>query len=146
MSFIERAIESAGLGAVLPARRRGDLAMVRSLFAVRPDVDILVLGALADAVRAEECGDVVRIHPRAQDEALPDGVTWIARTDRTELALLRQIALCRILLPRGARIGIGLRIRGTGAALACAASSGLMRCSSTMRSSTRSRPARAASG
>lgn len=105
-SFLERAIDSAGLGAILPARRRGDVAAVRTILAGRPDVDILVLGALADAIRAEECGDVVRIHPRGSDEALPGGVEWIARASRTELELLRAIAIARITAPRGAKIGI----------------------------------------
>lgn len=105
-TFIERAIESAGLGAVLPARRRDDIAAARALLASYRDVDILVLGALADAIRAEECGDVVRIHPRGGDDPLPDGVEWVSRSGRTELELLRTIAVIRITSKRATKIGI----------------------------------------
>lgn len=105
-SFVERAIERAGLGGILPARRRDDLAAVRALLATRPDVDLLILGAIADAARAEECGAVVRVHPRGADEPLPGGVEWIAREGKTELDLLRAVALARIASARGARIGV----------------------------------------
>jgi hypothetical protein len=105
-SFVETAIERAGLGGVLPARRRDDLATVRSILASHPDVDLLILGALADLARKEECGDVVHVHPRGAEEALPGGVEWISRASRTELDLLRAIAIARITMPRGTKIGI----------------------------------------
>ncbi|MBX3233358.1 MAG: hypothetical protein KIT84_33725 [Labilithrix sp.] len=99
-SFVERAIERAGLGGVLPARRRGDLDAVRAEVA-SAGVDLLVLGALADAIRADECGDVVRVHPVAAADVL-----WIAREGKSELDLLRAVAVARITSPRGQRIGL----------------------------------------
>jgi hypothetical protein len=105
-SFIETAIERAGLGGILPARRRDDLATVRSILASHPDVDLLILGAIADAARKEECGDVVRVHPRGVDEPLPSGVEWISRDGRTELDFLRAIAIARITNPRRTPIGL----------------------------------------
>lgn len=106
MSFIETAIDRAGLGGILPARRRDDLATVRTILASHPDIDLLVLGALADAIRKEECGDVVLVHPRSPDEPAPAGVQWMAREGKTELDVLRSIALARITSARGAKIGI----------------------------------------
>lgn len=106
MSFLETAIERAGLGGILPARRRDDNAAVRAILASHPDVDLLILGAIADAARKEECGDVVHVHPRSAEEALPDGVQWIAREGKTELDLLRAIASARITGSRAAKIGI----------------------------------------
>lgn len=106
MSFVERAIERAGLGGVLPARRRDDLATVRSILASHPDVDLLILGAIADIARKEECGDVVRVHPRGLDEPLPGGVEWVARAGKSELDFLRAIGLARITSPRGAHVGL----------------------------------------
>jgi len=107
-SFVERAIERAGLGGVLPARKRGepdDLDRVRAL--LTPTVDLLIVGALADAIRAEECGGLVRVHPTAA----PD-VQWFEREGRSELDLLRAIAVARITSARGAKIGIDWGTQG----------------------------------
>lgn len=100
-SFVERAIERAGLGGVLPARRRGDIDAVRAELAAAGEVDLLVLGALADAIRAAECGDVVRVHPVAAAD-----VHWVPREGRSELDLLRAVAIARITSARGQRIGV----------------------------------------
>lgn len=105
-SFVARAIESAGLGDLLAARRAGDLETVRRRLASRDAIDLLVLGAIADTIRVEECGDVVHVHPRGTDEPLPDGVQWVARAGKSELDLLRAVAVARITSPRGARIGL----------------------------------------
>lgn len=96
--FVEQAIERAGLRDVLPARRRGDLDAVCALLASR-DVDLLVLGALADAVRAEECGAVVRVHGAASE-----AVQWVDAA--SDLELLRAVALARVTGPVGAPIGV----------------------------------------
>ena len=98
--FVEQAIARAGLSPVQPARRRGDLDSVRALVSSLGEIDLLALGAVADAIRTEESGEVVRIHPSASSD-----VTWIA-TASTELELLRAVALARITGPVGARIGI----------------------------------------
>ena len=98
--FVEQALARAGLSPVLPARRRGDLDSVRALLASLGEIDLLALGAAADAVRAEENGDVVRIHPAPSSD-----VSWIAPAS-TELDLLRAVATARITGPVGARIGV----------------------------------------
>jgi len=99
MRFVERAIAAAGLLPVLDARRAGDLSVVHEHTDALGAADLLVLGAIADAVRTSEIGSVVRVHARS-DAA----VTWISAQD--ELELLRNVALARILGERGARIGV----------------------------------------
>jgi len=98
--FIDDAIARAGLGAVLPARRGGDLEAARAALRAAGPVDLLVLGALADAVRTDECGPVVRIWSE------PDRtVTWAAAYE-SELDLLRAVAIARVTGPTRARIGV----------------------------------------
>jgi hypothetical protein len=97
--FVEQAIARSGLSPVQPARRRGDLESVRALVRSLGEVDLLALGALADAIRTEENGDVVRIHPAASSD-----VQWIEA--KSELELLRSVALARLTGPVGARVGV----------------------------------------
>jgi hypothetical protein len=95
MSFVERAIESAGLLPVLEARRAG-----LPLPSVAWDaVDLLLLGAMADQTRQRETGDAVDIHPGRTAH-----VTWIDGAD--DLDVLRKVAVARVAGPRGARIGV----------------------------------------
>lgn len=98
--FVEQAIARAGLSPVLPARRRGDLDAVRALVESLGEIDLLALGAVADAVRTEENGDVVRIHPTPSSE-----VQWIPE-GKSELELLRAVATARITGPVGVRVGV----------------------------------------
>lgn len=105
-TFVERAIERAGLGGIFfEARERGDMNAVRAM--LRGDLDILILGAIADRIRAKECGDEVRIHPNAAPV-----VTWIDRTGKTELELVRECAIARITMARGAAIGVDWATQG----------------------------------
>ena len=104
--FVEQAIARAGLSAVLPSRQRGDVDAVRALVASLGEIDLLALGAVADAVRSAEVGDVVRVHPSEARDVL-----WMhAREARgggpNELALLRAVATARVTGPVGARIGV----------------------------------------
>lgn len=98
--FVEQAIARAGLSPVQPARRRGDVDAVRALVTSLGEIDLLALGAVADAVRSEECGEVVRIHPTPADD-----VQWIVEA-KSELDLLRAVAVARVSGPIGARIGV----------------------------------------
>jgi hypothetical protein len=98
--FVEQAIARAGLAPILSSRMRGDLEAVRGLLASLGDVDLLALGAVADAVRMRENGDVVRVYASADP-----AVHWI-REAKAELDLLRSVALARVTGPVGARIGI----------------------------------------
>jgi hypothetical protein len=102
---VDRAIESAGLGDVLAARGRG--ALSEALVARLRDADLLVLGALADRVRAEEVGPEVRIW--LGDTAVDDdsSVTFPGDDrDLTGLELLREIAVARVTGPRRARLRV----------------------------------------
>jgi hypothetical protein len=98
--FVEQAIERAGLGAVLRARRAGDLDAVSSTMDDWKDADLLVLGAIADLLRAEEVGDEVAIH-----KTDGRGVLWIDIA-RSELDVLRAVAIARIAGPMRARVGV----------------------------------------
>jgi hypothetical protein len=101
--LVDRAIDAAGLSAVLAARQSGGVgeADVERLH----HADLLALGALADRVRASEVGDDVRIYTGAADgaEAVvlpgPGG-------DLTGLELLRQVAIARITGPLAARVRV----------------------------------------
>jgi 2-iminoacetate synthase ThiH len=104
--LVDRAVEAAGLACVLAARRAGRLESNEHLARLRA-ADLLALGALADRVRADEVGDEVRIYtrPTLEDDAQvtllpPDG------GDVTGLELLREVAVARITLPRGARVRV----------------------------------------
>lgn len=104
--FVEQAIARAGLAPILTARAQGDIAAVRTLLASQREIDLLILGALADEVRMREVGGLVRVHPAASGE-----VAWI--TDGTsELDLLRQVATARITGPVGGRVGVDWTVRG----------------------------------
>lgn len=97
--FIDRAIADAGLLPIVEARRAGNMDVVTA--EVFRDADLLVLGAIADGLRASEIGDVVRIH---HDPAAAQ-VVWVAASAR-DLDTLREVALARILSPREVFIGV----------------------------------------
>jgi hypothetical protein len=97
MRFIERAIEDAGLGPVLAARADGDFVRAEALLA---GADLLLVGAIADAVRERTVGAVVRLHAAADP-----GVLWVHR-EGADLDFLRSVAIARIARPDGARIGV----------------------------------------
>ena len=105
-TFLSRAIERAGLGGIFAARKRGDLDAVRAM--LRGDIDILILGAIADAYprrRVRRRGS----HPRMRTNPV---VTWIPRGGKSELELLRACAIARITMARGAAIGLDWATQG----------------------------------
>lgn len=102
--FVEEAIAKAGLLPVLVARRSGDVDTVRASVTTWGAADLLVLGALADSVRTDDVGAVVRIY-EGQTEG--SDVTWVdLSTGASELDFLRAVAIARIAARRGARIGV----------------------------------------
>lgn len=111
--FIEEAIAKAGLLPVLEARCSGDLETVRATLASWAAADLLVLGAVADAVRTNDVGEVVRIHERDPLAGEPE-VTWVETTTTSELDFLRAVAVARIAATGGAtaRIGVDWSQRG----------------------------------
>jgi hypothetical protein len=100
--FTLRAIDAAGLGDVLAARREGrvpdDLALRLS------GADLLVLGALADAVRREEVGEAVRVY--TEDPRSEPGRPVRTMGELTGLELLREVATSRITGPHGVSIRV----------------------------------------
>ena len=111
-TFVEEAIAKAGLMPVLTARRSGDLETVRTTLTSWGAADLLVLGAVADLVRADDVGDVVRIHQREPLAGEPD-VQWVETSSgASELDFLRAIAVARIAARHGARIGVDWSVRG----------------------------------
>lgn len=107
MRFVERAIERAGLGDVLRARRAGDLDTVRARMNELALADLLIIGAAADLVRSEEVGEVVHLH-RPNEGA---DVTWI-EPQRSDLDVLRAVAVARLCGAPGARIGVDWTLHG----------------------------------
>ncbi len=106
--FVEEAIAKAGLLPVLAARRSGDLETVRTTVASWGAADLLVLGAVADAVRTEDVGVVVRIYPGGHPTS---DVTWVdASAHSSELEFLRAVAVARIVGGAGegtnSRVGV----------------------------------------
>ena len=104
-SLVDRAIEAAGFGTLAEARRAG--TSIAPHVARLRAADLLVLGALADRVRAEEVGAEVRIYtgePPPGDARVvvlpPDDAPL------TGLALLREVAIARITGPRAARVRV----------------------------------------
>jgi hypothetical protein len=102
-ALVDRAIEQAGLGCVLDARRAGSIgeSEARRL----RTADLLAVGAIADRVRQDEVGDDVRIYPPGQSD---DGAVVLPFVDRdlTGLDLLREVAIARVTGSRGAAIRV----------------------------------------
>ena len=109
--FIDEAIEKAGLMPLLTACRAGDLEGVRASMPAWSAADLLVLGAVAEALRSGDTGAVVYIHADGQRGTVHDGrhanVTWVeSGTGTSELDLLRAVAVARIAGGARARIGV----------------------------------------
>jgi hypothetical protein len=99
--LVERALLREGLLDVLEARRRGDplAAFERRL----RECDLLALGALADIVRRDEVGHVVRLH---LDAMVPDALRGHG------LELLRDVAVARVLGPRACGVCVDFGASG----------------------------------
>ncbi len=102
--FVRRALEREGLLEVLEARERGE--DLRRFEAKLASADLLALGALADHVRAAEVGPSVVLYV---DQGPPEGAGVIR--DRGSL-LLREVAMARVLLQRGARVCVDFGATG----------------------------------
>lgn len=102
--FLEEAIARSGLLPVLAAKRVNDLDTVRANASALARADLLALGAVADLVRSEELGEVVRLH---HEHDVSSGVLWVdVPAGTSELDVLRAIAIARIAGAKGARVGL----------------------------------------
>lgn len=99
--LVERALLRDGLLDVLEARRAG--APLESFERRLRDADLLALGALADGVRRDEVGSVVRVH---LGDVPPGAISGRG------LDVLRAAAIARVLGPRGARVCIDFGASG----------------------------------
>jgi 2-iminoacetate synthase ThiH len=102
-ALVERAIDAAGLGDFIAARRQGELTAAHA--ERLRSADLLALGALADRIRTDEVGADVVIYtadPPATDAPLV--VLPKAGSGLTGLDLLREVAIARVCGPR--RLGV----------------------------------------
>jgi hypothetical protein len=97
----ERALLREGLLDVLEARSSG--ADLRPFERRLRDADLLALGALADAIRREEVGSVVRVHLGSA----PEGTIAAKGLD-----VLREVAIARVLGEKGARVCVDFGASG----------------------------------
>jgi len=104
-ALVDRAIERAGLADVLAARRAG--AVSRDHGDRLRAADLLALGAIADRVRTDEVGPLVRVYTSAcGDDGAPRIAFPRAGEDLTGLELLREIAVARVTAAPGTRIRV----------------------------------------
>lgn len=104
-ALVDRAVKAAGLGEILAARAAG--ALSDGHVALLRAADLLALGALADAIRAEEVGADVHIYTSEPPPAA--GVLIVLPPDGTELTgleLLREVAVARIAGARAAHVRV----------------------------------------
>jgi 2-iminoacetate synthase ThiH len=106
-SLVVDAIARAGLADVAFARNTGDLERVRAQADALAKADLLALGALADRVRQEEVGDVVRIFTNVKPEDGDDVVDMHAGgIGAVGIEFLRAVAVARITGPRAAKVRV----------------------------------------
>ena len=120
-SVVERALSAAGVDRWLARRLAGDVLEGdrAELEARLPELDVLVLGALADRVRAAECGPVVRVHLRRP----LDEVAALPSFDPVAggIVFLRAVARARLLGAAGAAVRIDIDDVGLQLAQVCLA-------------------------
>ena len=105
--LVKQAIAAAGLADVVASRRAGGVS-VAQVERLR-QADLLALGALADAVRAEEVGADVKIFADGASVAAGDRVVVLppeASDAVTGLELLREVAIARVAGPPGVHVRI----------------------------------------
>jgi 2-iminoacetate synthase ThiH len=106
-SLVVDAIARAGLADVAFARNTGDLERVRAQRDALSKADLLALGALADRVRQDEVGDVVRIFTNVKPDDGDDVVDMHAGgIGAVGIEFLRAVAVARITGPRAAKVRV----------------------------------------
>jgi 2-iminoacetate synthase ThiH len=104
----DQAIVREGLWPLLEARRARDLEGVRAMSTALETADLLAVGALAEAVRREEVGDLVRLYAntRPEADAAAVEVKKAEEGDASGIRFLRAVAIARITGPLGARVRV----------------------------------------
>ncbi len=108
--LVDRALEVAGLSSIAEAREAEDFTRVRAHAALLGSADLLAVGALADRIRRREVGDDVRVFANTSADDGDDVVrVTLTAGDGGELsgfAMLRRVAVARIVGPRAARVRV----------------------------------------
>ena len=104
----EQAIVREGLWPILEARRVRDIEGVRAMAPALERADLLAVGALADLVRAEEAGDLVRIYANVRPEPHVNAVDVRRGTsdEGAGIRFLRAVAVARITGPMAALVRV----------------------------------------
>lgn len=104
----EQAIVREGLWPILDARRAHDLDAVRGIANALERADLLAVGALADLVRSEEVGDLVRLYANVRPEPNADAIEVRRGTsdDGAGIRFLRAVAIARITGPVAAIVRV----------------------------------------
>jgi hypothetical protein len=108
-SLVEQAIAEAGLSELAVARRALDFARVRALATRLDSADLLAVGGLADQIRAEEVGDVVRVFLGTPPDEGSDAVIIEAEDasrDVGRASVLLRVAKARITGPPATRVRV----------------------------------------
>jgi len=103
--LVKRALERAGLWEIARARLAGE-PLPEGARETLEGADLLALGALADAVRVLAAGDTVEVHLREPRGRAVTFVTREAAAAGAGLAVLRRVAVLRVLLPNEERVGV----------------------------------------
>ncbi|WP_394831972.1 hypothetical protein LVJ94_36185 [Pendulispora rubella] len=105
-TLVDMAVRAAGLERVREARASG--APVSSDDRIFETCDLLALGALADQVRVDEVGDLVRVHvgEGSAEDQLVDVHLRDVDVGTRGLRFLRDVAIARLTAPKGARVRI----------------------------------------
>lgn len=97
--LVTRTLQSAGLLPLYEARKKGETI---SRERISPNVDLMALGALADAIRSEDVGNDVFVF--ANRQATHAAIE--APTTLRGLPLMREVAILRVTSPKGARVRV----------------------------------------
>lgn len=102
MTLSVQAIATAGLAEVVARRVRGEALSDAELSQARA-VDLMVLGAAADAIRRADVGDEVKLHVGVAPTNA-DGLVVIGNEAPKGTELLRHVAMTRLAMPQGGRL------------------------------------------
>jgi hypothetical protein len=105
--LVSRALAEAGLLEALEARAAGDAPRLDALRPRLEAADWLLLGALADAVRAREVGRDVRVFANVALDPSPHAIDLTGEPTDGGIPFLRRVALARIYGPASARVRVG---------------------------------------
>lgn len=109
-ALTESAIARAGFAAIFELRAQGDWEALAAFAERLEKADMLVLGALADALRAREVGDDVFLSVDSGAPATEHAVLLRGEPGNGSgsggLRFLRQVALARVLGAKGRRVGV----------------------------------------